>query len=230
MGKVIMKTIKRTALIAASVAFVGTAVMAPSAMAASSPASRMLTKADVPAIFGTPKNYEFTNKIDKFNKVISPCTTAANKALYSQPASKVQYWADSETKSGKAYTDVNERVYQYPTEADATAAFTALSQGVTACTGTTSAVIDGSKIRNTYTNGTFAGGAYKSVWVQQQSFNAVVGDKTRQANTATLTAYSTSGNAVIATWVYINPQTYFPPAETAAVQKLAMDLSAKWVK
>ncbi len=224
------KSLMRPALIATSVAFGLSAAVAPIALAASSPASRMLSKADVPAIFGTPKSYEFTNKIDKLNKIIVPCASADNKALYSQPASKVQNWADIETKNGATYTDVNEKVYQYNSAANAAAAFASLSKGVAACVGTTTNVANGSRYQDTYQNGNFPGTAFQNVWVEDDSFDGVIGDKTRQAHTSTFSVYSLSGNAIVDTFVYINGQDKFPPAEISAMQDLSMKLSAKWAK
>lgn len=223
-------SVKRTALIATSVAFGMSAVVAPIAMAVSSPASRMLSKADVPAIFGTPKNYEFTNKITKLDKVIPLCFGTGGKALYSQPASKVQYAADSETKNGKTYTDVSERVYQYGSVGEAAAAFDSLSTGVAACTGTFTDANQDTKYVDTYQNGTFTGTSYKNFWVEDNGSGGVVGDKTRQGNTTTFNVYSLSGNAVIKTFVYINGQDKFPPAEISAMQDLSMKLSKKWAK
>jgi len=221
---------KKTALIAASAALGISALLAPTAMAANSTAAKMLTKSEVPSVFGKAKNYDF-NTTNPDKKIV-PCSDFSGKALYSQRAPLTQPAVDIETKNGNAYTSVSERVFQYSSAKAAAAAYTTLFNGSKACAGTTSGqngTDASSKISETYVVGSQPGAEFQNFYVSNQSVFTNP-DPKYSGKTSSFTLYSQAGNAVIATTAYVNPQDKFTPAEITAVSDLGVNLSAKWIK
>jgi hypothetical protein len=221
---------KRTALLTTSAAFVIASSFAPAAMAAPSVASKMLSKKEVPSVFGTAKNYDFNATSP--DKAIWPCSNASGVTLYSQPAPKNQPVVDIETKNGKTYTSVTEHVYEYPNAKDAATAYTSLYAGSKKCDGTTTAqngTDTTSKITETWVTGSQPGAVYQNFYVMNQSnFQSAV--RKYNDKTSSFTLYSQTGNVIIATTAYVNPQEKFTPAEITAVSQLGINLTAKWAK
>ena len=221
---------KSTALIATSAAFAASAILAPAAFAAPSVASKMLSKKDVPSVFGKAKNYDFNATSP--DKAIWLCSNAGGTTLYSQPAPKNQPVVDIETKNGKTYTSVTEHVYQYSSAKDALAAYNSLYAGSKKCDGSTTAqngTDTTSKITETWTTGSQPGAIYQNFYVMNQA-NFQSSTPQENAKTSSYTLYSQTGNVVIATTAYVNPQEKFTPAEIDAVSQLGINLTAKWAK
>ena len=221
---------KRTALLATSAAFAVASVFAPAAMAAPSVASKMLSKKEVPSVFGKAKNYDFNSTSP--DKAIWLCSNAAGATLYSQPAPKNQPVVDIETRNGNTYTSVTEHVYEYASAKDAGAAYTSLYSGSKKCDGTTSGqngTDATSKITETWTTGSQPGASYQNFYVMNQS-NFESSTPREDAKTSSFTLYSQTGNVIIATTAYVNPQEKFTPAEITAVSQLGINLTAKWAK
>lgn len=221
---------KRTALLATSAAFAAASVLAPAAMAAPSVASKMLSKKEVPSVFGKAKNYDFNSASP--DKSIWLCSNAAGVTLYSQPAPKNQPVVDIETKNGNAYTSVTEHVYEYASAKDALAAYNSLYAGSKKCDGSTTAqngTDTTSKITETWTTGSNPGAIYQNFYVMDQS-NFESSIPRYNDKTSAFTLYSQTGNVIIATTAYVNPQEKFTPAEITAVSQLGINLTAKWAK
>lgn len=221
---------KRTALLASSAALALASVIAPAAMAVPSVASKMLSKKEVPSVFGKAKNYDFN--ATSSDRAIWPCSNASGVTLYSQPAPKNQPVVDIETKNGKTYTSITEHVYQYPSAKDAASAYTSLYEGSKKCDGSTTAqngTDTTSKITETWVTGSQPGAVYQNFYVMNESnFQSTIpqyNDKT-----SSFTLYSQTGNVIIATTAYVNPQEKFTPAEITAVSQLGINLTAKWAK
>ena len=216
---------KKTALIATLAALSFSALLAPTAMAANSTAAKMLTKSEVPSVFGKAKNYDFNSTNP--DKTILLCANAAGDVLFQQRAPKNQPVVDIETVNGKTYTSVTEHVYQYPSAKDAVAAYNSLYSGSKKCNSTTTA--QNGTDKSSKITGSQPGAEYQTFYVMNQS-NFQSSTAEYNDKTSYFTLYSQAGNAVIATTAYVNPQEKFTPAEITAVSDLGINLSAKWVK
>lgn len=221
-------SVRRLALMSV-VLLAAAAAMAPGASAQNdaSVKAKMLNEMEVPAAFGTAKNYDFTSK--RLGKSIGICGTPAGDTLVSVPAPTRQYLVDIETTNKKRYTEVMERVYQFPTPALAASAFQTLSAGLATCDGVRT-VANGptGSITDTTVTGSPAGGEYDVFFVQVAGrFND--SDPNYRSRTATLAVYTQAGDAVVETFAYINPAASMTPKQRNSLLQLAQDLSAKWV-
>lgn len=196
----------------------------------STPKSRMMTKAQVPASFGVAKNWSYSKKPGDAVKTITLCSDAEGTAMVAIPAPRTQYFAESEVTPARKheYVSVSERVYRYPSATDAAAAFAQLAQGLATCTGT-KATASGSdpRVVDAYASGVTQGGAHPSLWVTDAT-TFTSRDPQHNGRTITMTVSSQAGNAVIQTTGYINGRPRLTAAQTADLQALAMTLSSQW--
>jgi hypothetical protein len=213
---------------------VGSLVIAGGASSAqadtATPKARMMTKAQVPASFGVAKNWSYSKKPGDAVKTITLCSDAEGTSMFAIPAPKTQYFAESEVtpKKRNEYVSVNERVYRYPSAADAAAAYLQLSQGVTTCTGTkaTAAGTD-PHVSDVLANGSSPGGQYQNFWVTD-STTYTSKDPQHNGRTITMAVYSQAGNAIIQTGGYINGRPKLTTGQADDLQTLAMTLSSQW--
>lgn len=187
--------------------------------------SRMMTQKDVPASLGTPTSFDFDTKI--IGKTIGICDNASGQTLVSVPAPKKQYLVDIETKNKKTYTEVFERVYQFPDAKKAEAAFTNLFNQRDTCNGTTSMTQDGPSLQQTVTTGSYPGGEYADFWVNV-SGTWSGDDLQKPTRTVVNAVYVQAGNAIIETGVYINGRSSLTAPQRNQVADLAMELGARW--
>jgi len=196
----------------------------------STPRSRMMTKAQVPASFGVAKNYSYSKKPSDAFKTIALCSDAEGESMFAIPAPKSQYFAESEVagKRKNEYVSVSERVYRYPSAAEAATAYTQLSQGAATCSGT-QATAPGSdpRVLDTFANGSSPGGAYQNFWVSDATTYSSR-DPQHNGRTITMTVYSQAGNAIIQTGGYINGRLRMTTAQANDLQTLAMTVSSQW--
>jgi hypothetical protein len=200
---------------------------AASAVTDSEAKANMLNETEVPAIFGKAKDYDFNSKV--IGKSIGICGTPEGKTLVSVPAPSSQFVVDIETRNKKTYTDVMERVYQFPTAAAAQASFQTLATGLSTCNGVrTAANGPTGSIKDITSTGSPAGGEYEVFFVQVNArFNDT--DKRYRDRTSVLGVYTQAGDAIIETFAYVNPATRISVKQRNALLDLGQQLSAKWV-
>lgn len=220
---------RRVAMISGAVAIGMASLLAPAAHAAPDSAikAKMLNETEVPSVFGTAKDYSFTAK--RLGKAIGICGTPDGDTLVSVPAPTRQYLVDIETTNKKRYTDVMERVYQFPTAAAADASFQTLFAGRATCEGTRTVPNGGTgSITDTTVVGSPPGGEYPVFYVQVAAkFDDT--DKRYRDRTALLAVYTQAGDAIIETFAYVNPASTITAKQRNALLDLAEQLSAKWV-
>ena len=211
------------------VAFACAALFAPSAGAATDAEvkSKMLNETEVPAVFGKAKNYDFSSQV--LGKAIGICGTPEGKTLVSVPAPSSQFVVDIETTKKKTYSEVMERVYQFPTADAAQASFQKLFNGLGSCDGVrTAANGPTGSIRTSTITGSPAGGEYEVFFVQVNArFNDT--DKQYRDRTSTLAVYTQAGDAIVETFAYVNPSTKISVKQRNALLDLGQQLSSKWV-
>jgi hypothetical protein len=207
-----------TALTAAAV------TVATPASAAPSPEQRMLTEKDVPASFGTPKSREFVAKAE--DKDIVACQDATGKVLVSTPAPSTQYSVTIETKNKKTYTEVNEKVYVFDTAKQATDAFNQLFNNLSKCTGT-STLKQTPAITDTLTSGSYPGGQYADLWVNDNSV-ARGGECKKPCRSVVQTVFVQAGTSIVQTWAYINGKGQLTGKQSNDLADLAEELGARW--
>lgn len=213
---------------------IGSVVLAHGAVAAqadtSTPKSRMMTKAQVPTSFGIAKNWSYTKKPSDAAKTITLCSDPEGTSMFAIPAPRTQYFAESEVTAARKqdYVSVSERVYRYPSAAEATAAYAQLVQGAATCTGT-KATAAGSdpRVTDVFANGSSPGGQYQNLWVSDAT-TFTSKDPQHNGRTITMTVYSQAGNAIIQTAGYINGRPRLTSGQADDLQTLAMTLSAQW--
>jgi len=219
---------RRVAVLVGALSVVAATLLAPGAGAATDAEikAKMLSETEIPAVFGSAKDYDFTAK--RLGKTIGICGAPDGTTLVSVPAPSRQYLVDIETTSKKRYADVMERVYQFPTGAAASAAFQTLYAGLGTCDGTRSAANGPTgSITDTTVTGSPPGGAYENFYVQVSArFNDT--DKRYRSRTALLAVYTQAGDAIIETVAYINPAASITAKQRNALLRLSQELSAKW--
>lgn len=221
--------ILRVSVSFAALAIACGALVAPSASAATNSEikAKMLNETEVPAVFGTAKNYDFNSQV--LGKSIGICGTPDGKTLVSVPAPSSQYVVDIETSKKKVYSEVMERVYQFPTADAAQASFQTLFSGLNTCDGVrTAANGPTGSIRTSTTTGSPAGGDYEVYFVQVNArFNDT--DEQYRDRTSTLAVYTQAGDAIVETFAYVNPAAKISIKQRNALLDLGQRLSAKWV-
>jgi len=190
----------------------------------------MLKPAEVPSVFGSAASHEFSKKSSSYAKTIDLCTDSKGRPMASSVAPTPQYSSRVTMKPLKkeAFITVSERVFVYPSTEAAAAAYATLAQQVAACIGTTSTPAgEDPKVVDSYANGSATAGPYPSFWVQDKTtFDST--DALQDGSTVAFTVYSQAGDAVIQTEGYADGKRRMTASESAAVQQLAMVLSAKW--
>jgi len=213
----------------AVLAFACGALVAPSASAATNAEvkAKMLNETEVPAVFGKAKSYDFNSQV--LGKSIGICGTPDGKTLVSVPAPSSQYVVDIETSKKNTYSEVMERVYQFPTADAAQASFQKLFSDLGTCDGVrTAANGPTGSIRTTTTTGSPAGGEYEVFFVQVNArFNDT--DKRYRDRTSVLGVYTQAGDAIVETFAYVNPSAKISIKQRNVLLDLGQQLSAKWV-
>jgi hypothetical protein len=186
---------------------------------------RMMTKADVPSSFGTPTSSDFDAKI--IGKRIGICDTASGETLVSVPAPAKQYVVDIETRNGKTYTEIMERVYQFPNAQRARDAFNTLFNDLQSCDGTTALTNQQPSLRQTVTTGSYPGGEYADFWINV-SGTWSGGELKRPSRTVLQAVYVQAGNAIVETVAYINGRSQLTKKQRDDLADLAMQLGQRW--
>jgi hypothetical protein len=191
-----------------------------------SPERRMMTKADVPSSFGTPTSVDFDEKI--IGKRIGICDNASGETLVSVPAPAKQYLVDIETKQAKTYTEVMERVYQFPSSQRARDAFNTLFNDLQSCNGTSKLTNQQPSVRQTVTTGSYPGGEYPDFWVNVVG-TWTGGELKRPSRTVLQAVYVQAGNAIVETVAYVNGRSQLTKKQRDDLADLAMRLGQRWV-
>ena len=201
------------------------AATASPALAADSAEKRMMTEADVPASFGTPRSMDFDAK--SLDKQIGICDNASGSTLASVPAPPRQYLVDIETTYKRTYTDVMERVYQFESEQKAQDAYARLSAQASNCNGTTTMKQGGPNLKQTVTTGSYPGGEYQDFWVNV-SGTWTGGGLKKPSRDVVRAMYVQAGDAIVETVAYINGRGALTGTQVTDLADLAEVLAGRW--
>ena len=202
---------------------VGLSVLAPTiASAKQATPPGMITRADVPAVLGTPKpgkdNYTITGM---YPVDMGLCTTAT-----SQPELTVggaAGWQVTILLTGKGYRELNQRMSTFGSDGAASSTFDQLETLARQCNVVVRTPInaDGNLSDGYYTDTTTTGMSGDNVWISTNSRATSKDPKVNGSVTTTYTVYSLQDNAIMQTWVYFNGTRTTTPAQRAAVNSLA---------
>lgn len=185
----------------------------------------MMTEKDVPASFGTPKSRDFDAK--PIGKTIGICDNASGVTLVSVPAPAKQYVVDIETTNKKIYTEVFERVYQFPTADAAQAAFTTLFNRMGSCDGSSRLKQPGASLRQTVTTGSYPGGEYADFWVNVTGTWSGSYLK-KPTKTALRAMYVQAGDAIVETVAYLNGRASLTEQQITDLADLGEEMGSRW--
>lgn len=214
----------RALIVALATTGLMTATASP-ALAADSAETRMMTEADVPASFGTPRSMDFDAK--SLDKQIGICDNASGSTLASVPAPPRQYLVDIETTYKRTYTDVMERVYQFESEQKAQDAYARLSAQAGNCNGTTTMKQGGPNLKQTVTTGSYPGGQYQDFWVNV-SGTWTGGGLKKPSRDVVRAMYVQAGDAIVETVAYINGRGALTGTQVTDLADLAEVLAGRW--
>ncbi len=201
------------------------ASVTPALAAPNAADARMMTEKDVPASFGTPKSRDFDAKT--IGKTIGICDNASGVTLVSVPAPAKQYLVDIETTNKKTYTEVFERVYQFPSADAAQKAFTSLFDRMGSCDGTSRLKQPGASLRQKVTTGSYPGGEYADFWVNV-SGTWTGSDLKKPGLTIVRAMYVQAGDAIVETVAYINGRGALTDQQVTDLADLGETLGARW--
>ena len=182
----------------------------------------MITKADVPAVLGTPKpgrdNYMVTGMTPEDMGLCTP-TTGQPELTVGGAAG----WQVTMVLTGKGYRELNQRMNTFAADGAASSTFSQLQALAQQCNGRARSAINanGNLSDGFYTDSNTSGTTGGDVWINTNSRATSKDPRINGTVTTTYTVYSLQDNVIWQTWVYFNGTATTTRAQRAAVNELA---------